>query len=384
MQSPNSGTMSNKVSKRKIFIYPHSYLRDRQVDRIKEMCSDENAHLKVLNKDKFIFKIGNQVSAKQSLSEDVAAKKWFQYLPAVNIKVRPKDAPKDAVIYIWGGIVICGPFILDIDNPWALVGYNPFAMRIFKPLIKWKLLSKSCQEIRVMSKACAKSMELLFGREIKPKLTLSYPKMAFKENNLSIRKSHQEVRFLFVGTQFEIKGGEALLRAFSLLYAENNNCSLTLVTHLPERFKKIIDECDGIRFFEARYTREEVHKEFMSQADALVFPTLGESFGLVALEALAHSMYLIASNVYALSELVDEGRNGKIIEPPISVWEDVMPSKYFTSGQNYKFDVRKTSMNEFIEEIYLAMKDFLYNPQLVMERRMASHDKLKQMYREVL
>ena len=41
-------------------------------------------------------------------------------------------------------------------------------------------------------------------------------------------------------------------------------------------------------------------------------------------------------------------------------------------------------MNEFIEEIYLAMKDFLHNPQLVMERRMASHDKLKQMYREVL
>ena len=42
MQSPNSAQCLTKYLRENIYL-SSSYLRDRQIDRIKEMCSDENA-----------------------------------------------------------------------------------------------------------------------------------------------------------------------------------------------------------------------------------------------------------------------------------------------------------------------------------------------------
>ena len=52
---------------------------------------------------------------------------------------------------------------------------------------------------------------------------------------------------------------------------------------------------------------------FYSAADALVIPSLYESFSLVALEALACGTPVLSTRVGALESLIQEGINGSII-----------------------------------------------------------------------
>ena len=44
-------------------------------------------------------------------------------------------APKDSVIYVWGAVVSKGNFIVDLDNPWSLTGYNLTAMSLYRPIL---------------------------------------------------------------------------------------------------------------------------------------------------------------------------------------------------------------------------------------------------------
>lgn len=61
----------------------------------------------------------------------------------------------------------------------------------------------------------------------------------------------------------------------------------------------------------------------MQHADVLLLPTYVESFGMVALEALSFGMAIIATDIYALPEMVNK-KNGALISPPIEIWKDYL------------------------------------------------------------
>ena len=50
-------------------------------------------------------------------------------------------------------------------------------------------------------------------------------------------------------------------------------------------------------------------------ADVFVLPSVHEPFGIVALEAMAHGIPLIASNVGGLPDFVQDGKNGMLFDP---------------------------------------------------------------------
>jgi glycosyltransferase involved in cell wall biosynthesis len=53
----------------------------------------------------------------------------------------------------------------------------------------------------------------------------------------------------------------------------------------------------------------------MNTADIFVFPSLYEGFGLPPLEAMACGLPVVASNVCAIPEAVDNGLNGILVQP---------------------------------------------------------------------
>jgi glycosyltransferase involved in cell wall biosynthesis len=53
----------------------------------------------------------------------------------------------------------------------------------------------------------------------------------------------------------------------------------------------------------------------MSAIDVLVLPSLWEGFGLVLLEAMASRKPIVASQVSAIPEIVDNGRTGYLVQP---------------------------------------------------------------------
>ena len=346
-----------------IYFYPHRYLRDRQLDTIKNW---KESH--VVNHSVIKNRTGAQV-AKEKAVKSKLFPSIKQLLPLLNIKLRPKAAPKNSAVYIWGGLLLTGKFIVDLDNPWALVGYNRFSMSLYRWIIKHILLSNRCIEIRCISEACRTSILLLFGIEVYKKTVLKYPVSTIKKIN-EYKYDNKCCRFLFVGTQFQIKGGEVLLKACKLLSEKHPNSTFTFITHLPECYIDIVDGIKNCKIVEANLTRKEV-EEYMLESDVLIHPSYMESFGMVLLEAISCGLAVVTTDMYASSEIVINDTNGILIKPPISAWNSHLPTENFLVPDLMR-NMGTVNYDEFTLDLYNAMDKLSSNFQLLNEMKQNS------------
>jgi glycosyltransferase involved in cell wall biosynthesis len=214
-------------------------------------------------------------------------------------------------------------------------------------------------------------LKILFGQTVYDKASVHYP--CISQELLSVTSvAPEKCRFLFVGTQFEIKGGEALLKAFRRVYEQVPSTRLDIITHFPTKYIDLAESCAGIHVHEARFSRDEIHSQFMNKADVLVLPTYAETFGMVALEALAHGLALIATDVYALREIVEDGKNGRLLTPPISIWDGVLPSRNFSKMKHIKKNIAKTDTTLFEKQLENAMKELASNSEVRLAAMQAS------------
>src|SRR5262249_38275590 len=100
----------------RIYFYPQSYLRDRPLDTVRHWPAQQ-----VVNPEMLEGRTGAQVTRSRALGGKLSLS-WKQRIPLVNVKFRPRNLGRDVVMYIWGGISSTGPFITDLESPWALTG----------------------------------------------------------------------------------------------------------------------------------------------------------------------------------------------------------------------------------------------------------------------
>jgi glycosyltransferase involved in cell wall biosynthesis len=112
---------------------------------------------------------------------------------------------------------------------------------------------------------------------------------------------------LFVGVDWERKGGPVLLEAFRLLRRTYPEARLTIVGCSPQ-----ISE-PGVHI-EGRVPLNEVPKYYRS-ASVFCLPTLNEPFGLVFLEAASFGLPVVATRIGAIPEIVVDGKSGYLVEP---------------------------------------------------------------------
>jgi glycosyltransferase involved in cell wall biosynthesis len=112
---------------------------------------------------------------------------------------------------------------------------------------------------------------------------------------------------LFVGVEWERKGGPVLLEAFRLLRREHPEARLTIVGCSPQ-----ISE-PGVHI-EGRVPLAEVARYYRS-ASVFCLPTLNEPFGLVFLEAASFGLPVVATRIGAIPEIVMDGKSGYLVEP---------------------------------------------------------------------
>jgi glycosyltransferase involved in cell wall biosynthesis len=135
-----------------------------------------------------------------------------------------------------------------------------------------------------------------------------------------VRSRHLPSRyFLYVGRLVKDKGVFELLEAYAQLEAEIR-CNVGLVfagtgsdsRKLIERAAKISP--GAIQF--AGFVHREELPEVYAFADALIFPTHSDPWGLVVNEAMACSLPVILTSVAGCaSDLVQDGKNGFVIPP---------------------------------------------------------------------
>ena len=341
-----------------IFFYPHLYLRDRQLDTIR------NWEGVVLNP-----KMGDSnrkiVTEKLSLGRKLPMS-WVSMLPLPNIKLRPAGIDRKTLLYVWGGIPLTGRFILELDSPFALTGYNLRALQFYKSFLLNVLSSERCVQIRCISKACRSTLIYYFGKSILHKTTVVYPKLLDPLNNKTfLTKINSPVRFLYISTQFEIKGGRALIDAFQRASQDNNNIRLDVITFLPDEYRDQVDKCKYIEVHSANLMRGKLLKDFVSCSDVLIHPTYADTFGMVVLEAMGYGLAVIATDVYAIKEMVLDGQNGYLLQPPISNWDGYLPSKYYYDLRNFKKNVIEKNDSDFSDALSSAILKVASNRKLL-------------------
>jgi glycosyltransferase involved in cell wall biosynthesis len=118
-------------------------------------------------------------------------------------------------------------------------------------------------------------------------------------------------RILFIGGEFERKGGPDLVEAFLRTFADDENVELHIVTHAPDSVAahpRIFVHLD-VAAYSPRW------RELYERACVVALPSRREAYGHVYLEAGAARLPVVGSRVGAGPELVVDGVTGFLISP---------------------------------------------------------------------
>lgn len=116
---------------------------------------------------------------------------------------------------------------------------------------------------------------------------------------------------LFVGALVKQKGLEYLIEACNIL-RENLEFTLIVVGDGPLR-KELEKRSEGLNIIFTGF-RKDVNR-FMKDADILVLPSISEGLGFVVLESMAVGTPVLATKVGGIPELIENGKNGVLVEP---------------------------------------------------------------------
>ncbi|HZO97881.1 MAG TPA: glycosyltransferase [Gaiellaceae bacterium] len=125
-----------------------------------------------------------------------------------------------------------------------------------------------------------------------------------------------EPRFLCVGRLIPIKGHVVLLRAFRRVLDERPDARLDIAGRGPlehglRDLARSLGLADAVRFLgHVTPIQSAVERSF-----AVVVPSLGEGFGMVALEAMERARPVIAASIGGLEDLVAEHETGLLVPP---------------------------------------------------------------------
>ena len=128
--------------------------------------------------------------------------------------------------------------------------------------------------------------------------------------------SSNDFVFLFVGRIVTDKGINEMVAAFNRLSREHSHAHLVLVgaeeteqNPITEHSRSIINDNNHIH---AIGRRSDV-RPYLKDADAFVFPSYREGFGMVLIEANAMGVPAISSDIIGCNEIIVPSENGEII-----------------------------------------------------------------------
>jgi glycosyltransferase involved in cell wall biosynthesis len=112
---------------------------------------------------------------------------------------------------------------------------------------------------------------------------------------------------LFVGVDWERKGGPQLAKAFTLVLKAHPDATLTIVGCSP---RLQLPNCTVV----GRVPLQEVYA-YYQKSSIFCLPTLEEPFGIAFIEAGNFGLPIVTTNIGAIPDFVMDGANGYMVEP---------------------------------------------------------------------
>ena len=196
---------------------------------------------------------------------------------------------------------------------------------------------------------------LLNTDRIKKKCHVVYP--AVRRVEVERKVEVDRLRIVFVGDFFR-KGGVHVVDAFLELRLEFPYVDLEIYCDPKLEFpdenmrKKYLDliRKNGIKL--EFVSREKLFKEIYPAASIFVCPTYQETFGFAILEAMAFGLPVVASNVFAIPEIVEDGSSGLLL--------DFSSDDFIQSIKGYRFDFIPEKFRADVSELtYYALRKLI-------------------------
>lgn len=183
---------------------------------------------------------------------------------------------------------------------------------------RWKLLARIV-DIVVLPSQYNFDMFNAFGGFPTSKAILIHNGVPMPNPPDERRNTNSEEYFLYGGRLAFEKGVGVLLSAWKMLQTKNPNVKLKIagsgaLDAMLRDFANEIQVTNSVEFL-GWVNQIEMQKLISGSMGVIVPSTYSEPFGLVAAEAQALSIPVIASNIGGLAEIVDAGKTGLLVQP---------------------------------------------------------------------
>lgn len=245
--------------------------------------------------------------------------------------------------------------IVEYDVPLAVHGYSYAAYLRHADRARRLMEAPSLRAILVFSEWAKRSFALHFGEAVGAKCRVSYPLAAASAR---FGGAVRDYDFTFISTQFRLKGGPELVRAFAAVRGLGApSAHMCVVTNLAEAGRLMGDlaRCEGIDWREANCGEADI-ADLLARTHCLVHPSLGDSFGVVVLEALAAGCALLTTSLSSFPELATEG-SGITIEAPVAQVVGDYAIPWLTPKDLVRF-LANASLRRFERDLAEAMSRF--------------------------
>ncbi|SFL05160.1 Glycosyltransferase involved in cell wall bisynthesis [Porphyromonadaceae bacterium KH3CP3RA] len=167
--------------------------------------------------------------------------------------------------------------------------------------------------------------------------------------NYTININLDKCRLVFIGKDWERKGGDKSIQTYRKLKKEGFPCSLTIIgSSPPKTLNESIDDFVIIPFIDKNNPKHsEKLNKILAESHFLVLPTRFDAFGIVFCEASAYALPSISADVGGVGQAINEGKNGFLL--PENATADDYAEKIksiFTDKESY-LKLRASSRKEY-------------------------------------
>lgn len=137
-------------------------------------------------------------------------------------------------------------------------------------------------------------------------VTFAYAGPNVRPGDTSPARPEDSMRLVFVGQDWERKGGPTLVEALRRVRRTFPDVTLSVIGCTPP-------VVPGMRAL-GRLPYDEVAKQ-LSDAAVFCLPTTVEPFGIAVIEAMAQGLPVVATKVGAIPDIVEDGVNAALVQP---------------------------------------------------------------------
>ena len=201
------------------------------------------------------------------------------------------------------------------------VTFNSYTMALSKKYPKWIPPSFQIQRWMQLEKELYDNAKFIFATNenvrksfiddynINPEKVIPVRYGVLLDDIPKFSRTYNNKIILFIGKEFERKGGFILLKAFEKVKRVIKDARLIIIG--PSRDSLKIEQ-PGVQVLGLIQDKNKI-KEFYKCASIFVMPSFCEPFGLVFLEAMAYKLPCIGTTVDAMPEIIEDGKTGFLI-----------------------------------------------------------------------